>query len=232
MPKRTDANIAELSTTYPDSLKLEELLYAATLTNDLNTKLKIYESTTKIYPSDWKAYCNAGAVCLELDKVEDAKSYLEQANSLQPNNGTVLNNLGVLDSWSQDYAGAKEYYESAKSKGINADYNMGILSIREGDYNNATRLFGNANCTYNVALNKVLNKDYQSAANELDCMKEKDAEVYYLMAVIGARTNNSNMLYTNLKKAIAEDPAYKSQAKDDREFLKYFSNPEFLSAVQ
>lgn len=232
LPKRTDANIAELSTSYPDSLKLEELLYAATLTNDLNTKLKIYESTTKIYPSNWKAYCNAGAVYLELAKAEEAKNFLNQANSLQPNNGMVLNNLGILNSWNKDFAGAKEYYENAKSKGVNTDYNMGILAIRDGDYASTTRLFGNTTCTYNVALNKVLNKDYQGATNDLDCLKEKNAQAYYLMAVIGARTNNSNMLYTNLKKAIAEEPAYKSQAKEDREFIKFFGNTEFQSAVQ
>jgi len=232
LPKRTDARIAELSTTSPDSLSMEELLYAATLTNDLNTKAKIYESTTKKYPANWKAYNNAGAVYLEMGQTEDAANNLKQANSLQPNNGQVLNNLGVVASWNKDYKGAKEYYENAKSKGVNTDYNIGILTIRDGDYANASKLFGSTTCTYNVALTKVLSGNYAGATSDLDCMKEKNAQAYYLMAVIGARTNNTNMLYSNLKKAIAEEPAYRSQAKEDREFLKYFANSEFQSAVQ
>ncbi|HRS53997.1 MAG TPA: hypothetical protein P5250_04760 [Bacteroidales bacterium] len=232
MPKKTDNKIAELSTTFPDSLTKEELLYAATLTNDLNTKLKIYENTLKKYPSEWKAYNNAGVINLELGKIQEAENYLSQANKLQPNNGKVLNNLGVLAAWNQDYKKAKEYYENAKSKGINVDYNLGVLAIKDGNYSEATKLFGNTTCTYNVALVKVLTNNYPAATSDLECLKNKDAKSYYLMAIIGARTNNTNMLYTNLKKAIAEDPAYKYQAKDDREFIKYFGNSEFQNIVQ
>ena len=68
-PKKTDQQIAMLATTMPDSLKKEELLYAATLTEDLATKLKIYEAATKVYANDWKGYNNAGYVCLKLGKV-------------------------------------------------------------------------------------------------------------------------------------------------------------------
>ena len=231
-PKRTDANIAQLSTSYPDSLTAEELLYAATLTNNLNTKLIIYENTIKKYPSNWKAYNNAGAVALELGKLEEAQNYINQANGLQPNNGQILNNLGVIASWNKNFTSAKEYYEKAKAKGVNVDYNMGILAIRDGNYQNAMQLFGNTNCTYNVALTKTLTADYSGAISTIDCMKIKNAQTYYLLAVIGARTNNTNMLYSNLKKTIAEEPAYKSQAKEDREFIKYFANPEFQNAVQ
>ncbi len=41
-PKRTKENIAELSTTYPDSLLVEELLFSATLTEDGKTRLIIF----------------------------------------------------------------------------------------------------------------------------------------------------------------------------------------------
>ncbi|HRF80307.1 MAG TPA: hypothetical protein PL070_09490, partial [Flavobacteriales bacterium] len=42
---KTDAQLTEMSRTMPDSLNVEELLFAATLTNDLNEQLRIYKET-------------------------------------------------------------------------------------------------------------------------------------------------------------------------------------------
>ena len=52
------------------------------------------------------------------------------------------------------------------------------------------------------------------------------------MAIVGARTGDSSMMNTNLKKAIKADPAMKSVAKGDREFIKYYSNSDFMVIVQ
>ncbi len=39
------------------------------------------------------------------------------------------------------------------------------------------------------------------------------------------------MLFENLGKAIQLNPAYKAEAKIDREFIKYFADPNFTSLV-
>ena len=52
------------------------------------------------------------------------------------------------------------------------------------------------------------------------------------MAIVGARTGNTSMIYENLPKAIAADSAYRAQAKDDREFLKYNTSADFLNAIK
>lgn len=231
-PKRSDENIAMLSTTSPDSLNAKELLFAATLTEDKATQLKIYESGTKIYADNWKFWNNAGYVLLEENKLEEATSYIEKANALSPNNAVILGNMGVIASWNKDYETAKSHYEASQSGGIAQNYNLGILKIREGDYDGAISLFGSKSCKYNIALAKLLKGDNTVASSTLDCVKPQDAAVYYLMAVVGARSSNTSMMYDNLKKAVAGDPSFKAQAKEDREFLKYFNNTDFQNIVK
>lgn len=230
-PKRTEEEIARLATTYPDSLSKEELLYAATLTKDENTKLKIYKSAAKIYPKSWKAHNNAAAILLNMHKEDEAAEYLQTAITLEPNNGLILNNLGLLAAWKEDYSSAANYYSSAKAQGVETQYNEATLKIINGDYQGAAATYGRANCGYNKALALLMLEKTNEATKALDCA-EKDAQAHYLMAIIGARTDNTNMLYTNLKKAISMDAEYKKEAASDREFIDYFDKAEFKEIVQ
>ncbi len=231
-PKFTDQQIAMYATTQPDSLDNKELLYAATLTEDLNTKLKIYETTTTMFPQDWRAYNNAGHVCLKLGKLEQAATYYERANTLNANNGMVINGLGVVAAWNKKYDNAKSYYETAQGLGINVNFNMAVLSIVNGDYAGALTLYGSRTCTHNIALAQLLSGNNAAAATTLQCAEPKSAAVYYLMAVTGARSGNASMIYENLPKAISMNSAYRAQAADDREFLKYNTNAEFINAIK
>ena len=230
-PKKTDEQIANLSTSHPDSLDVKELLYAATLTQDLNIKSKIYKSAISVFPNNWKAYNNAGYVSILQGNIDDAVSNLEKANQLDPNNGQVLNNLGVCALFKKDYAKAESNFQAAQGKGIDEKYNLGILSLTKGDYAAAVSSFAGEKCKYNVALAQLLNGTAEAASATLDCAT-KTAAVYYLSAVVGARTGNDNMVFNNLKKAIQSDAKYREEAKIDREFLKYFANAEFQNAIK
>ncbi|MCX7697394.1 MAG: hypothetical protein N2Z72_06860 [Bacteroidales bacterium] len=230
-PKYTDEKIAQLALTNPDSLKPEELLYAATLTDDLNKKLTIYKTGTKIYADNWKFWNNAGYILLKQQNLKEATPFIEKANALSPNNPIVTANMGVIASWNKQYDQAKSLYEKAQS-GVNVNYNLGILKIREGDYNAAMNLFGTTTCRYNIGLVQTLLGKYSEATNTFNCVKPQTAEVYYLLAVVGARTNNTTMLYDNLKKAIEKNPALKAEAKEDREFIKYFNTTDFQNIVK
>ncbi|MEI6695165.1 MAG: hypothetical protein WCO13_03765 [Bacteroidota bacterium] len=230
-PKKTDEQIALLSTTAPDSLDNKELLYAATLTKDLNTQLKIYKAATTVYPKDWKGYNNAAYVSIALGNANEASSYLEKANTLVPNNAAVINNLGVVSLMKKDYKAAKAYFETAQKLGVNQNYNLGVIMIKEGNYAGAMNSFGKTSCDYNVALAALLSGNAANAASAIECAT-KDAQSYYLSAIIAARSSNANMVYDNLKKAIAMDASYKSQAKDDLEFAKFSKTAEFQNAIK
>ena len=55
---RSDDEINEAFNSDPKVLSVEELLYAATLTNDNARKEAIFNKTTQLYPNDFRAYNN------------------------------------------------------------------------------------------------------------------------------------------------------------------------------
>jgi Flp pilus assembly protein TadD len=231
-PKFTDAQIAEFATTNPDTLTLNELLYSATLTDNLQAQLKIYETAIELHPKCWRAHNNAAAINLKLGNIEKASSLLEKANSIKANNPIVANNLGVIAAWGKDYYAAEQYYNTAKNGGVNVDYNMGVINMIKGNYPIAVDNFSSKDCDYNLALAQLANGDAAAATKTLDCAEKETAEINYLLAVIGARTNNTNMLYTSLEKAVKAAPKYKAVAKADREFLNYYDKDEFKKIVE
>lgn len=230
-PKKTDEQIALLSTTAPDSLDNKEILYAATLTEDLNTKLTIYKNATLVFPQDWKGYYSASTVCMKLNKAEEAATYLEKANTLSPNNAAVLNSLGVLAAWNKDYAKAETLYQQAQAAGASVTYNFAPINIHKGEYSAALGNMTGKTCDYNLGLAQLLTSDKDNALKTLECA-EKNAQTYYLLAIVGARMNNATLLNDNLRKAVAADATLKAQAKDDAEFIKFYGDTEFQNIVR
>ena len=230
-PKKTDDEILSLAKTNPGQLDEKELLYSATLTSDKGEKLQIYKAAINNFPNSYKGYVNAAAIEIEMGDLTAAKAHLDKAASLEPNSGEVFFNLGVIYALQGNYGKAIENFEKAKNLGQDANYNLGVMMITKGEYQKAISLFGNTSCDYNVAVAYIATKNYSAAERQLECA-EKDAETYYLMAVLGARTDNSEMLFENLTRAIEEDPGMKEQAKMDREFIKYFEDPSFTALVQ
>lgn len=231
LPKKTDPTIALLAIDHPDSLDQKELLYSASLTSDVNTQMKIYKSLTQQFPSDWKGFNNVAYVDLKQGNLDEAKEYINKANTLSPNNPIVLNNMGALASKNLDFPAAKGYYKAATDLGVNTDYNNGIITITEGDYKKALGLMSAKTCNQNVGLAEILAGNNINAATALNCAPD-DAHKFYLLAVLGARTQNQTMVIDNLRKACSGQPALKALAKEDREFLKYFTNPDFISIVK
>lgn len=230
-PKKTDEEIANLATSDPSKLNDKELLYAATLTNDNDTKLRIYKNATTQFPNDWRGFNNAAYFELVNNQLGEAASHLNKADQLEPNTKAVVNNLGALASKKKDFKGAATQYAKAKTLGAEVNYNLGITQLAAGKYDQALSLMGAKKCNTNVGLAQVMTGKYSEAANTLKCAPES-AHNYYLMAVAGARNADVKMMIDNLTKAIQGDPSLKAQAAEDREFIKYFSNAEFMNLVK
>jgi tetratricopeptide (TPR) repeat protein len=229
-PKKTDEEIARLATTNPSELNQAELLYSATLTDDWNTKYNIYKTAAATYSNSWEAQNNAGYMALKLDKVSEAKNYFEKAEKLNQNNGMIANNIGVLHAYQGNFGEAEKHFNNANRMGIDNNYNLGLVAIHKGDFKGALSKFSGVSCNYNLALAQLLDGNANNASTNLECAR-KNGSTYYLMAIAGARTNNQTMMMDNLKKAIRANNAYKAEAKIDREFIKYFSNADFMAIV-
>ena len=83
--------------------------------------------------------------------------------------------------------------------------------------------------SFSLALANVLSEKYDIATDILDDINSENANVKYLKAILGSRTDNSEMVIENLKASFEADPSLKDKAKKDREFLKYFENADFLA---
>jgi tetratricopeptide (TPR) repeat protein len=229
-PKRTDEEIAQLAVTSPDSLTYVELLHAATLTEDHQAKYNIYRASFSNPNRDWRAYNNASVEAIEMNMISEASNLLSQAEKVSKNNGVIENNMGVVASHMEDYAKAEQHFLNAQKYGEDVSYNLGVMAIQKGEYQKALTYFKNTKCDHNVALAQLLAGNMNDAMTNLKCAPAS-ANSYYMLAVYGARTDNGDMVYEYLGKAIAKDPAMKEKAKEDREFLKYFDQEGFKNVV-
>ena len=228
----SDEELKALSISHPDSLTIEELLFTATLTNDLNEKLNIYKVAAENFPTDFRGINNLGAVYFMQNKLDEAKAEFEKANGVK-DNSISKNNLAAIAGVNGDREGAKKLLDQAKGAGSEVNYNLGILNIQDGLYNDAVSNFGAEN-TFNKALAQLLSATAAGAdIKTLDGSADKEsAQGFYLKAIISARQDNLDATISNLKNSFAKDGSFKAKALKDREFLKYAENPNFSGAVK
>ena len=175
----SDQELMDLAKTDPDKLKIEEILHAAALTNDLNEKLAIYKVAAKNFPQDPRCFNNVGYVDLLLGNTADAKTAFEQAKAIKDSD-VEKNNLGAVALMDGDLATAEQLFTSAMGAGDVVNYNMGIIKIKQGDYTAAVNYFGNKP-SFNAALAQLLNKDADKAIATLGELGDvSDGMVYYL----------------------------------------------------
>ncbi|NWJ51950.1 MAG: hypothetical protein HXX14_13920 [Bacteroidetes bacterium] len=230
-PVKTDEQFLSAATNNPETLNLEELLYSATLTKDANTQLAIYKATLKQNEGDWRAFNNAGEIELKNGNISQAASYLNTANSLSPNNVIVLNNLGAVEAKKGNVKAAIDLFKKAQGLGSNEGYNAGIPQITKAKYNDAVTALNVKKCNHNLGLAQLLAGNSAAAIATLKCAPAA-ADTYYVLAIAGARTNDTALLYESLMKSIKMDSSYKAKAADDREFIRYFNVPEFQAIVK
>ena len=226
---KSDEEIAKLASSNPSELNVEELLYAATLTNDPAKQEAIYTQATKQFPNDYRAFNNLGKLAYQAGNVDKAESYFKKAASVNAS-PEVNMNLGLISLIKGDKAAAETYFgKAAGTKELGES--MGNLYIAQGQYERAVNSFGDSK-TNSAALAQILAKDYNKAKNTLANVERPDAYTDYLMAVLGARTNNSSMITSSLKSAVAKDPSLAKKAATDLEFAKYFTNADFMSIAK
>ena len=216
---RSDEEINEAFDTDAKVLSVEELLYAATLTNDNARKESIFKKTTDLYPNDFRAYNNLGELAFAAGDAAKAESYFKQAASKNANAPEVNANLGLCELVKNNVASAEAYLGKATGASA-ANEALGNLFIKQGQYQRAVNAFGDAK-TNSAAQAQILAKDYNKAKATLQAIQNKDAMTDYLMAIVGARTNNSSLVSSSIKSAIAKDPAMAIKAASDREFAKF-----------
>lgn len=228
---KSDDEIKALAKNDPAALTVEELLYAATLTNDNAENIRIYKKVTELYSGDYRGFNNLGMAYMNEGNVAEARRCFQSALQIEPNNPDVNYNAGVAAMADGDLKKAEEYLGKAAGTQANLAAAMGTLYTMKGDYKSARGAYGQS-ATNNAAVQQILSEDYAAAKKTLDAVAEPNATTAYLKAVVGARTNNRADVLSNLKNAVAKDANMKAKAANDVEFAKFAEDAEFLAIIK
>lgn len=228
---KSDEEIAALAKTDPRALSVDELLYAATLTQDATEKMTLYTKATELFPQDHRAYNNIGMLQFSQGKVADARRSFAKALQMVPADPDVNYNAGIAAMAENDLVQAEQYLGRAAGTKGDLKAAMGTLYTMKGDYTAAKTAYG-SEATNNAAVQQILNEDYAAARQTLARVAKPNATTAYLAAVVAARTNDRDAVYSNLKVAVQRNAQMKAKAQNDIEFAKYQADEQFQAIVK
>ena len=216
---KSNEELVELFNTNPKALTADEMLYIATLTDDNNKKMEVYNTACEIFPNDYRSFNNLGVTQYVAGDYEGAKANFEHALRLNPQDKESELNLGLISMLDGKYTQAYEKLGLATDLPESGDA-LGLYYLTQGNLPAAVTSFGDTKSN-NAALAQLLSKDYAKARTTLTSIANPNATTYYLLAVVGARTGNENTVVNNLRQAVRLDPSLLQRAKNDLEFANY-----------
>lgn len=206
---RSDEEIRAQYAADASKLTIEELLYAATLTNDAAERKAIFNKATELYPQDKRAYNGLAQLAYAAGNLSDAENALTHAEGLPE----AYANGALIALEKGNINGAEALLGKALTAG---NYNevLGNLQIARGNYDQAAQNLKGIN-TNSAALAQILNKDYVAAAQTLAAVNNADAITDYLKAVLAARTGQVEQGVQALRAAIAKNADLRDLASAD-----------------
>ena len=227
---RSDDEIQAQYAADPKVLSLEEILYSAILTENVEEQKGIYNTAAKLYPGDYRAYNNLGVLAYNAGDYATAATYFAKAAEVDRTAAEVNLNLGYMELLQGNVAAA-EAYMAAGANAKAGDEALGNLYIAQGLYGRAAYLLEKTPSN-STALAQLLDGSYSEAKTTLAAIKSPDATTHYIKAVLGARTGNAALIYDGLKSAVKLDPSLATKALNDLEFAKYANDEAFKSILK
>ena len=172
-----------------------------------------------------------GSIKLQQGNNDDAARYYAKALEINPRMADVNYNTGLASLAKGDATKAEVSFGKAAGTSGNLGQALGSINVIKGDYSKAKTYFGST-ASNNAALVQILNADYSNARKTLTAVPQPDAMTSYLGAIIGARTNDRDAVYSNLKNAVKKDASFALRAAKDIEFSKFATDPAFLSILK
>ncbi len=222
------------------TLSQEEWLYAAARTKDAEKRAKLLEGYVAAYPDDHRGHNNLGEAYVRAIRKDAAYEAFLKANGKKANDPVIVNNLTAVQLWRGNMDDAYNYAEASYKvqRTPEAAFVLGVKHHKRAQYQRAATYFdearGVALSRYNGGLSKLLANDLAGSKNDLDAAVRDDkarALNYYVLAVVGARSGDTNLMTLNLKEAVSRDKALSAKAASDLEFRQYAASAEFKAAI-
>jgi len=261
--KKSDAEISVLAKQISeeevaaDTLSMEELLYAASLTPSLEEKAALYKAATKKNDNSAVAHNNYGAVHLELALQADGaqmEELVEQGinqfdiSLKKQESAEAYANLASGYAMQGNYEKAYDNAMKAQGMSLSTDNERGLMGVKGAleimmaDYDKAVSSLNNAKEAevnmYNKGLAQILKGDNQGAVNTLEEVAGKTsgkgihANAHYLAAVASAKLGKEGDVVSHLKDAVSADASLKEKALNDLQFTNYAANETFRNALK
>ncbi|MDD7318977.1 MAG: hypothetical protein SOZ80_04410 [Prevotella sp.] len=211
---RSDEQLKEQFAADPKKLSADELLYTATLENDIAKRKAIYEKAAEIYPNDWRAKNNIGVMEMmsgrELEAIDKFQEAIDDGK--QPE---AYANMAMIVLQHGDIKSAERYLADA-TRAAGMEKVLGALNIAKGNYMLAEQNLKNEKSNL-AALSQILNKNYSAATRTLLGIENTDAMTHYLNALLMVRTGQDNKASEYLIKAAYADPFFAKYGDSDIE---------------
>ncbi len=214
----------------PVDLSIDEILYAATLTDKDAEKEEIYMAAIGYYPDEYRAYNNMGSLKFAQGDYYQAKAWFDKAYKIAQA-PEVCSNLALCAMATGENLETVSSYLNKAAGASNFDEIMGLYNVKTGEYADAVKNYADE-ISNNAALAQILAKDYNKAKRTLEAITNPDAQTYYLSAINAARSNNKAEVISALKSAISLDASYAKKAATDIEFAKYVTDAAFAALLK
>lgn len=212
---RSDEQIKAQYATDATKLGVEEMLYYATLEDNMAKKEEIYKRTAEYYDKDYRALNNLATLAFMKGDEMEATRYLERALRVNPQAPEALANLGIMELVNGNVKEAETSIAKALGE-QNVNVAIGSLNLAKGNFAQAEKDFEDVNSN-SAALAQLMNKNYAAAAATLDKVANPNALTDYLHAIVAARRGNKFAAESYLKEALKKDPSLKTYADNDLE---------------
>lgn len=212
---RSDEQIKTQYATDATKLSVEEMLYYATLEDNVAKKEEIYKRTAEYYDKDYRALNNLATLAFKKGDEMEATRYLERALRVNPQAPEALANLGIMELVNGNVKEAETSIAKALGE-QNVNVAIGSLNLAKGNFAQAEKDFEDVNSN-SAALAQLMNKNYAAAAATLDKVANPNALTDYLHAIVAARRGNKFAAESYLKEALKKDPSLKTYADNDLE---------------
>lgn len=225
---KTDEEIQDWLAKSPGHLTIEELLYAATLASTNQEKMSIYQLVNRIFPMDYRAYNNIGALLYAEGKPEQAEIWFAQAQKRADNATTKLNQglialtKGNVDEGDMLIGSAAEAPEYGQA--------LGYIFLKRGEYAKAETAFGST-ISHNAAVAQLLNKNYAAAIKTLASLAPNDAKTHLIKAIVLMRMGNKSDALSALQEVARLDAGILSGLDKNLEFASLFGSLDFDKIV-
>lgn len=205
----SDAELIELINRNSDVLDETALLKAATLCSKEDSKA-IYRKAVEKFDSK-KAVFALACIALDERNMAEAQELIGRCDASDPD---VMNLTGVFNLRQGNLEMAKKYFSTANTP--DAQKNLGLCALKEGDYTTAANKCGDKGCDAAVA--QLLNG---STVTALSIVEGNDCpRAMYIKAVCLARQGLLDDAKIALNQAIARCDKLAERAKKDIEFAK------------